>query len=175
MAEPEMRLVFSEQEIQENVRRLAAEISCAYAGRELVLIGVLNGVFMFFADLVKAISIPVMVDFIRVASYCGGTASSGYIKMTKDVEMDLTGRDVLIVEDIVDSGLTLDHLKNHIMRLGAGSVKVCVLVSKLERRSVPVEIDFMGFEVEEGFLVGYGLDYDERHRDLPAIYHLILA
>ncbi len=170
--EPEKRLVFSQSEIEDRVKALALQISHDYEGREPILIGVLNGVFMFFADLVKSMRISVIVDFIRLASYCGGTSSTGRISMRKDVELDLTGRDVIIVEDIADSGLTLEFLRKHLEGMGAASVKVCVLVNKLERRDVPVELDYVGFEVTEGFLIGYGLDYDERYRHLPAIYHL---
>ena len=175
MTEPDKRLVFSRDQIEEKVRELAGRVSQAYAGRDLVLIGVLNGVFMFFSDLVKHLTIPVKVDFVRLASYGSGSKSSGQIKITKDVELDLSGRDVLIIEDIADSGLTLDYLVKHLARVSPGSVKICALINKLERRDVPVDLEFVGFEVEEGFLVGYGLDFNEQYRYLPEIYHLIMA
>ncbi|MEW6266152.1 MAG: hypoxanthine phosphoribosyltransferase [Thermodesulfobacteriota bacterium] len=170
-----LELVISRQRIAAKVTHLARRISQDYAGQELVLIGVLNGVFIFISDLARKLTIPTRVDFIRLASYGSESASSGRIEMTKDVETDLEGRAVLIVEDIVDSGLTLHWLKNHLAERGAISVKTCVLINKLERRTLPVELDYVGFEVEKGFLVGYGLDYDGQHRCLPEVYHLVLT
>lgn len=175
LKQPEKELVFSKAEIEDRVQALAREISRTYKGRDVVLIGVLNGVFMFFSDLVKALDLPVRIDFVRLASYGDGAESSGRIKMTKGVEIDLTGRDVLIIEDIADSGLTLDYLKNYLAGLGASSVKTCVLINKMERRDVSVSLEFAGFKVDQGFLVGYGLDYDEQYRYLPEIYHLIMT
>ena len=138
-----------------------------------MLVGVLNGVFLFFAELVKNLSVPARIDFIRLASYGSGTETSGKVLMTKDVEYDLNGRDALIVEDIVDSGLTLNWLRKHLTDLGACSVRTAALINKLERRNIPVEVDFIGFTSESGFLVGYGMDFDGRYRGLPAIYDLI--
>ena len=174
MKEPEKKLVFSKQQIDEAVRRLARDISRNHAGRELVMVGVLNGVFMFFADLARYLAMPVQIDFIRLASYGKDTTSSGRVLMTKDVETDLTGKYVLVVEDIADSGLTLQWLRKHLEELGASSVEVCVLISKMERRDVDVKLDYVGFEVEKGFLVGYGLDYNGRYRNLNQIYHLVM-
>lgn len=173
MGEPEKRLVFAQDQIQQRVRELAREISRTYQDQDLVLVGVLNGVFMFFADLVKALSIPVAVDFVRLASYGTAAFSTGQIQMTKGVELDLKGRHVLIVEDIADTGLTLDYLKAHLTDQGAASVRICALIDKKERREVPVHLDFVGFEVDRGFLVGYGLDFNEQFRYLPDVYHLI--
>ncbi len=173
-SEPEMRLVISEGQIERRIQVLAKEISKEYKGRDIILVGVLNGVFMFFADLVKAMSIPVRVDFIRLASYTH-SESSGQIQMTKDVETDLSGAHVLIIEDIVDTGLTLSWLKKHMQDLGASTVKACVMVNKLERRNITVDLDYVGFNVDKGFLVGYGLDYDGRYRDLSEIYDLFIA
>jgi len=135
---------------------------------------VLNGVFMFLSDLVKEMTIPLKVDFVRLASYGSGSVSSGQVEMKKDVEQDLEGKHVLIVDDIADGGLTLDFLKKHLAEKKPASIRVCVLLDKKERRSVPVEIDFTGFQVDQGFLVGYGLDYNEKYRYFRDIYHLIL-
>jgi len=174
VSEPEKKLVFSQSQIENRVRGLAKEISQAYQGKDLVLVGVLNGVFIFLSDLVKEMTIPLKVDFVRLASYGPGSVSSGKVEMKKDIEQNLEGRHVLIVDDIADGGLTLDYLKKHLTAHKPASIKICVLIDKKERRSVPVEIDFTGFEIERGFLVGYGLDYDEQYRYLRDIYHLIV-
>ncbi|MEW5724363.1 MAG: hypoxanthine phosphoribosyltransferase [Thermodesulfobacteriota bacterium] len=175
MKEEKLRLVLSQERIEERIKVLAREISKDYSGLDLLLVGVLNGVFMFLGELAKNLSIPAGVDFIRLASYGAGVDSAGRIEMTKDVESDLAGRHVLIVEDIADSGLTINWLREHLVCSGAASVKVCVLVNKLERRDLAVELNYVGFEVKEGFLVGYGLDYNGRYRCLPAIYHLNMS
>ena len=175
MTVADMRLVFSKGRIEERVSELAACISRDYAGANLVLVGVLNGVFMFFADLARKLTIPVRIEFIRLSSYGEGMNSSGSIEMKKDVESDLSGKDVLIVEDIADSGLTLDWLHGHLKQLGASSVKTCVLIDKKERRDIALDLEYVGFEVESGFLVGYGLDCDGQYRHLPEIYHLVVA
>lgn len=173
MIEREKKLVLSRAQIDRKVKELARAISEAYSGKDLVLVGVLNGVFMFMADLVKELTIPVKLDFVRLASYGSEDSSSGKISMTKDVEIDLKGREVLIIEDIADSGLTLDYLKKHLSTFKPASIKVCALIDKKERRIIPTEIHFTGFEIDQGFLVGYGLDYKEEYRYLPNIYHLM--
>ncbi|MBF0527332.1 MAG: hypoxanthine phosphoribosyltransferase [Deltaproteobacteria bacterium] len=165
-------VLFSRDVIQNRVQRLAEEISRDYHGKELLLIGVLNGVFMFFSDLVKYMDIPVKVDFVRLASYGSGTTSSGDVRVLKGIELSVTGRDVLVVEDIVDTGYTLDALIKIIKAKNADSVKVCALLDKSERRMVDVPIDYTGFTVEQGFVVGYGLDYDEQFRYFQDIYTL---
>ena len=175
MIDDNRELVLSKDQISDRVKELAREISETYSGKDLVLVGVLNGVFMFMADLVKELTVPVKLDFIRTASYGSGSSSSGEITMTKDVELDLKDRDVLIVEDIADSGQKLDFLKKHLASLGPASIKICALIDKKERRTTPIDIDFSGFEIDQGFLVGYGLDYNEEYRYLPNIYHLIQA
>ena len=172
MQEPKMKLVLSREQIQARVKELAQQISNDYAGLEPTLVGVLNGVFMFYADLVRNMSIPVQVDFVRLASYGGRTESSGQIVMTKEVDSDVTGRHILVIEDIVDSGLTLEWLHKYLGKLGAASVKTCVLIDKTERREIPVDFDYTGFHIDSGFLIGYGLDYDGRYRQLPEVFHL---
>ena len=168
------RLILSEDQIQQRVRELAEQIDSDYKGKTPLLIGVLNGVFRFIADLTRYLTIPVQFDFVRISSYGTGSESSGRIQLAKDVEMDLKGRHVLIVEDIVDSGLTMNWLIKNIQGRGVASVKTCVLIDKTERREQAVSLDYPGFVIEEGFLVGYGLDYAEQYRYLNAIYHLEL-
>lgn len=174
MKKPEKKLVIPRSRIQGRVKELARSISEEYQGKELILVGVLNGAFIFLSDLVREMSIPLVIDFVRLASYGANHSSSGKIKVAKDIEQDIKGRHVIIVEDIVDSGLTLAWLKNHLMELEPASIKICALVDKKERRDNPVEIDYVGFMVETGFLVGYGLDFNEQYRYLQDIYHLVL-
>jgi hypoxanthine phosphoribosyltransferase len=174
MNKQEKRVVFTAEEIAREVQELANRISEDYEGKELVLIGVLKGAFIFLADLVRQLTIPVQLDFIRVASYGTGTESSGKIRITTDVELDLRGRDVLIVEDIVDSGLTTAFVKQHLANKKPRSVKICALLDKRERRTVSIPLEYVGLQLEKGFVVGYGLDCNERNRQLPGIYELIL-
>jgi len=169
---PELVPVLRKSEIEARVAALASAISADYAGRNLVLIGVLKGAFVFLADLVRRLTVPVAIDFVRLCSYGSGTCSSGHVQMTKSTDMDLAGKDVLVVEDIVDTGLTLDCLVAHCLSQNCRSVKVCALIDKQERRSTAVKVDYIGCTVTQGFLVGYGLDYNEHYRELPEIYHL---
>lgn len=162
----------SEKEIRHQVKKIARSIRDEYQHREPILIGVLNGVFLFFADLVREISIPVQIDFVRLASYGTKDVSSGEITLTKDIELSIEGKPVIIVEDIVDTGLTLSYLVGHIKEKKPESVKVCALINKLERREKEIGIDYWGFEIRRGFLVGYGLDYNEEFRYLPHIVSL---
>jgi hypoxanthine phosphoribosyltransferase len=174
MNKHQKRVVFTAEEIARQVQLLASRISEDYEGKEVVLIGVLKGAFIFLADLVRQLTIPVQLDFIRVASYGTGTESSGKIRITTDVELDLRGRDVLIVEDIVDSGLTTAFLKEHLANKKPRSVKICALLDKRERRTVSIPLEYVGLQLEKGFVVGYGLDCNEGNRQLPGIYELIL-
>ena len=169
----EMIPVLSRAEIAKKVKTLAQRISEDYAGKELIVIGVLKGGFIFMADLIRELTIPVQVDFVRLASYGSNTTSSGTIQVTKETELDIRDRDVLIVEDIIDSGLTIAYLLRHLKSFSPKSVKVCTFVDKTERREVQVSIDYAGLMVEHGFLVGYGLDFDEKYRALPAIYRIV--
>lgn len=172
---PDRKLVISKEQIREKVAELADRISRDYAGQELVLIGVLNGAFIFLADLVRAVSIPHQIDFIRVASYGKSDSSSGSIRLTKDVELDLTGKHILLVEDIIDTGSTLAWLVKKFTSKKTASVRLCTLIDKKERRRSDVKIDYVGFSLEQGFLVGYGLDYAEQYRYLPEICSLELS
>ncbi len=171
---PELVPVFTKDQIQKMVAAVARRISYDYKGRTLVLVGVLNGAFMFLADLVRELSIPVQIDFVRVASYGAGTASSGKINLTKDLELDIQNKDVLVIEDIVDTGLTLSCLIDHLKSFGPRSVRVCALLDKRERRERAVPVDYTCQVVKKGFLVGYGLDYAEDYRSLQDIYQLKL-
>jgi len=168
----EKQLLISRADIQRRVNELADQIASDYQGKEPVFIGVLNGVIFFFADLLRAIPIPSRMDFVRAASYGSGMTSSGKIQFTKKVEIDIRGKPVILVEDIVDTGLTLARVKENLERKGPESLRICVLIDKLERREVSVPIDYCGFPIKEGFVVGYGLDYDEKYRHLPDIYVL---
>jgi len=166
--------VLSQDRIQEKVQELAQLISQDYREKEPIMVGVLNGVFMFFADLVRNLSIPVEIDFVRLASYGSRSQSSGEVRLIKDVELEIRDRDVLVVEDIVDSGHTLAFLHTYFEHKACKSVKTCALIDKLERREKKVSLDYVGFEIKKGFLVGYGLDFNEKFRYLPCIYHLKL-
>jgi len=166
--------VLTREEIEVQVRRIAQVISADYKDRELILIGILKGAFIFLSDLIRQLSIPVKVDFMSASSYGGRTASSGQIKLTKDVEIEIENKDVLIVEDIVDTGLTLSYLVDYLKKSGAASVRICALIDKRERRETKVVVDYACHTVDKGFLVGYGLDYAEFYRNLPEVYHLKL-
>ncbi|MCK9375144.1 MAG: hypoxanthine phosphoribosyltransferase [Syntrophobacterales bacterium] len=164
------RCLISKDAIARRVAELGEQISRDYAGRDLVMVGVLKGAFIFMADLVRALPFAVEVDFVRLCSYGAGTTSSGEVHVTKDVELPLKDRDVLIVEDIIDLGLTLDFLRRHLLTHQPRSLKICCLIDKKERRQVEVPLDYVGFPVEKGFLVGYGLDCGEQSRTLPEIF-----
>ena len=167
------KLILSKDDIVKRVRQLGALITEDYAELNLLVVGVLNGAFIFMADLVREIKLDLQVDFIRVASYGMSTESSGEVRFSKDVELDIRGRDLLVVEDIVDTGRTLFSLLNYLNKRGAKSVRTCALIDKKERREVKVTIEYVGFEVKEGFMIGYGLDCREQYRQLGEIFHFI--
>lgn len=162
----------SEAEIMEQVDLLAAAINRDYAGESLLLIGILKGAFVFLADLARRLTMPVEIDFVRLASYGQGAVSSGDVRITKDVELPIRGRHVLVVEDIVDTGLTLDWYLKHLRHLDAASVKLCAFIDKYECHKVEVPLDYVGIRIPNGFLVGYGLDFAEKHRNLGGIYEV---
>ncbi len=168
----EKKLFISRDKIQKKVKEIASQISSDYEGKEPVIIGILNGAVFFFADIVREVSIPVKIDFLRAASYGSSMESSGTIQLTKDVEISVKGKPVILVEDIVDTGLTLSHLIKEMESKEPESVKICALINKLERREKSVQVDYCGFQIETGFIVGYGLDYDEQYRQFPDIYTL---
>ena len=162
-------VLYSEAYIDSMVKRVGAEISRDYADKNLLLVSVLKGSVVFMADLMRAITIPARIDFMCVSSYGSGTKTSGVVKIIKDLDADLTGRDVLIVEDILDTGITLSKLVPVLKMRNPGSVKICTILSKPSRRKVDIEPDYCGFEVPDEFVVGYGLDYDEKYRNLPYV------
>ncbi len=168
----EKKIIISEKQIQSRVKELGEQMTNEYKGRKLVVLGILNGAFIFLADLVRAIDLPLEIDFVRASSYGDATFSSGEIRFSKDVEISLAGKDVLIVEDIVDTGRTLKFLMQVLQGHQPNSLKVCSLIDKKERREEEVVVDFVGFDVQEGFLIGYGLDCAQQYRNLPEIFHL---
>ncbi len=172
---PEFIPVVSKDEIQRRISRTAEAISTDYQGRELVLIGVLKGAFLFLADLVRQLNLEkIKIDFIQASSYGADTVSSEKIVLKKDIDIDIRDKDVLLIEDIVDTGLTLTHLIDHLQGFGPNSIKICAMVDKSERRKTAIKVDYACTTVKKGFLVGYGLDYAEDYRNLPEIYHLKL-
>jgi hypoxanthine phosphoribosyltransferase len=162
-------------DLQHRIAQLGEEISQDYAGRDLLLVGVLKGAVFFLSDLMRQISVPCEVDFMAVASYGSSTDSSGVVRILKDLDAPLEGRDVLIVEDIVDSGLTLQYLMRTLEARKPASLEVCALLTKPERRKTEVPSRYIGFEIPDRFAIGYGLDYAERYRNLPYVAALILG
>ena len=163
------RVLFTEEELKARVAEIAARIDKDYAGKEPMLISVLRGSFIFMADLARAITLPCTVDFMAVSSYGSGTTSSGQVKITKDLSESIEGRDIIVVEDILDSGNTLSYLFQLLQARHPASVRLCTLLDKPSRRTKPVTADYTGFTVEDLFVVGYGLDYAEKYRNLPYI------
>jgi len=168
-----VKVLISKSKVQKRVVELARKISRDYKGKDLVLIGILKGAFVFLSDLARNLSIPVAIDFIQVASYGASTTSSGVIKIKKDIDLPIVGKEVLIVEDIVDYGYTMDYLLKFISHKKSKRVKICALLDKPSRRRVQVPIDYKGFTVPDKFIVGYGLDYGEKYRNLPFIGYLV--
>jgi len=168
----DLRPRYTAEQIRRKVAVIARRVDRAYAGSELVLVGVLKGSVFFLADLARELAMPVVIDFIRVSSYRDGTSPEGRVRLTKDIETDVRGKHVLVVEEIVDTGRSVRALRRHFERMAPLSVRFCALVDKRTRREAGVEIDFPGFRAKSGFLVGYGMDYAEAGRDLPHIYEL---
>jgi hypoxanthine phosphoribosyltransferase len=162
----------SAEEISAKLDQVAAQINFDYKGQSLVVIGILKGSFIFLADLIRKLSLPVELDFVRLVSYGCTSETCGSVQITKDIELSIQGRHVLVVEDIVDSGITLEWFRHHLSRFEPASVKLCALINKTERRKCEVRLDYSCIHIEAGFLVGYGLDYSERHRNLPGIYEV---
>ena len=164
--------LLSQERIASIVQHLADQISKDYSGKELVLVCILKGAFMFLSDLVRHLKIPVKIDFVRLASYGSGMKTSGIIEITKDIEIPIEGKDVLIIEDIIDSGRTLQFLKDRLSLANPHSVKICALLDKKARREVEMETDYLGTEVDDVFIVGYGIDFNEDYRHLPEVYYV---
>ena len=170
MAETSRRILFSREQIAAETKRLGQQITRDFQGEEVMLIGVLKGSFLFIADLIREIEVPTIVDFVRLASYGSGTQTSGIIEFRKELEMPIRDRNVIIVEDIVDSGYTLESLYNKLLNQSPRSLKICTLIDKRARREVEIEADYVGITMDDGFIIGYGLDHDEKYRNLPDIY-----
>ena len=161
--------LISQQELNRRIKDLGRRISEDYQDRDVVMIGVLKGAFAFFADLVRAIQVPVELDFLVVSSYQGSTKSTGRVKVISDLTVDIKGQDVIVVEDIVDSGLPLSFLKKKLLMRHPNSLRVCALLDKPERRTINVPIEYVGFTIPNKYVVGYGLDHQNRYRNLPYI------
>ena len=166
---PNLEVMISEEQIRTRIKELGAEITRDYAGRNPLLIGVLKGACFFLSDLMRAIDTRVGIEFMAISSYGSSTRTSGEVRIMKDLDVPIEGRDILVVEDIVDTGLTLSYLLSNLESRGAASVKLAALLDKFERRQKEVKIDYLGFKIPDEFVVGYGLDFAERYRNLPFI------
>ena len=164
-----LEVLITPEQLQARIAELAAQIDADYAGRELILVGVLKGAVMVMADLARAMHLPVSMDWMAISSYGSGTTSSGVVRILKDLDADISGTHVLVVEDIVDSGLTLSYLVHNLQSRDPASVQVCVLLRKRAAAQMSVDVAYTGFEIEDKFVIGYGLDYAERYRNLPFI------
>mgnify|MGYP000100165238 FL=1 len=169
MKEDVLRVLLSEDEIREKVRELGGKITADYKNSNLMLVTVLKGAVVFLADLMRQIDVPAEIDFMVVSSYGSGVKSSGVVKIVKDLDVPLAGKDILIVEDILDSGLTLSYIKELLESRGPRSIRIATLLDKPSRRKVDLQADYIGFSVPDEFVIGYGLDYDEKYRNLPYI------
>ena len=169
MKEDVLRVLLSEDEIREKVRELGGKITADYKNSNLMLVTVLKGAVVFLADLMRQIDVPAEIDFIVVSSYGSGVKSSVVVKIVKDLDVPLAGKDILIVEDILDSGLTLSYIKELLESRGPRSIRIATLLDKPSRRKVDLQADYIGFSVPDEFVIGYGLDYDEKYRNLPYI------
>ena len=163
------QILYTEEELRSRVKELGCQITADYAGREPLLISVLRGAYIFMADLTRSINLDVAVDFMSVSSYGAGTASSGQVEIKKDLSDSIKGKDLIIVEDILDSGNTLYYLLDVLRARKPASIRICTLLDKPERRAKPITVDYAGFTVPDAFIVGYGLDYAERYRNLPYV------
>ena len=169
MKEDVLRVLLSEDEIREKVRELGGKITADYKNSNLMLVTVLKGAVVFLADLMRQIDVPAEIDFMVVSSYGSGVKSSGVVKIVKDLDVPLAGKDILIVEYILDSGLTLSYIKELLESRGPRSIRIATLLDKPSRRKVDLQADYIGFSVPDEFVIGYGLDYDEKYRNLPYI------
>jgi len=170
--QPKLKILISRDEIAKAVDRLASEIKRDYQGKQLLLISVLKGSFMFTADLIRQLDLPLELDFIGLSSYGAARESSGRVRVVQGVKTSIKGRDILVIEDIVDTGITISFLLDYLKKKQPASLKLCTLTDKPSRRRVPVSIDYLGFTVPNKFIVGYGLDCDQSFRNLPDIYAL---
>lgn len=162
-------VLISEEELRKKVKELGKRITHDYAGKDLMLIGILKGSVPFMADIMREIKLPLEIDFMSVSSYGGATNTSGVVRILKDLDSDVRGKDILIIEDIIDTGLTLSYLKDYLTQRRPASLRICSLLDKPARRKVDLKCDYVGFEVGDKFIVGYGLDVDQKYRNLPYI------
>lgn len=169
MEKHHIEVMIHEEVIDARIQELGEEISRDYAGKSVHLICILKGSVYFTCELAKRITVPVIMDFMQCSSYGAATKSSGVVKLSKDLDMAITDRDVIIIEDIIDSGRTLSHLKDLLSQRNPASLKICTLLDKPSRRVVDVDVDYTGFQIEDKFVIGYGLDYDQLYRNLPYI------
>lgn len=169
MEKHHVEVMISEGAVDERIRELGEQISRDYEGKSVHLICILKGSVYFTCELAKRITVPVTMDFMQCSSYGASTKSSGVVRLAKDLDEPITDRDVIIIEDIIDSGRTLSHLKDLLMQRHPASLKLCTLLDKPDRRVVDVDVEYVGFQIEDKFVVGYGLDYDQQHRNLPYI------
>ena len=172
VSQPQLKILISRDEIAKAVNRLASEIKRDYQGKQPLLIGILKGSFMFTADLIRQLDLPLELDFIRLSSYGAARESSGKVRVVQGLKTPIKGRDVLVIEDIVDTGITTSFLFDYLRKRKPASLKLCALTDKPSRRRFPVSIDYLGLSLPDKFVVGYGLDFDERFRNLPDIYAL---
>jgi hypoxanthine phosphoribosyltransferase len=163
------KVLIDEDALQQRIAELGEEISSDYRGRDLLLIGVLKGAVFFMADLMRKLTVPCEIDFMAITSYAGATESSGVVRILKDLDINIESRDVLVVEDIIDSGLTLSYLMRNLESREPASLEVCALLTKPERREIDVPVRYIGFEIPNRFVIGYGLDFAERYRNLPYV------
>ena len=166
------QVLITEQQLDERIKEMGHQIAEDYQGEPLTIVGILKGAVIFFADLARAIDLPLQMDFMSVSSYGSGTTSSGVVKIIKDLDADVTGRHILLVEDIIDTGITLAYLKEYLSNRGARSVKIYTLLDKPTRREKAVHVDYIGFTMPDEFLIGYGVDYAENYRNLPYVASL---
>jgi len=162
-------VLIDEESLQARIRELGEEISADYAGKDLLLVGVLKGAVFFMSDLMRHLTIPCEIDFMAISSYGDATDSSGVVRILKDLDINIEGRDVLVVEDIIDSGLTLSYLLRNLESREPASLEICALLTKPERREIDVPVKYVGFEIPNRFVIGYGLDFAERYRNLPYV------
>ena len=162
-------ILIDAETLQNRIRELAEEINADYEGRELLLVGVLKGAVFFMADLMRSITVPCEIDFMAISSYGASTDSSGVVRILKDLDINIEGRDVLVVEDIIDSGLTLSYLMRNLEAREPATLEICALLTKPERREIEVPVRYVGFEIPNRFVIGYGLDFAERYRNLPYV------
>lgn len=162
-------ILITRQQLAQRVAELGKQITADYRGKDLVVLGILKGAVIFFSDLIREIDLAMTLDFMAISSYGNATKSSGVVRILKDLDKDIIDKDVLVVEDIIDTGLTLSFLKANLLSRGAASIKICALLDKPDRRLVNLTCDYKGFSIPDAFVVGYGLDYDQRYRNLPEI------